>query len=73
MGLKCYVSDTVPKIADMGGCTFLSLKDSAKKWADKIIDDYQKYEGKHSIYDCSKYTTENIVKIFEIMYEGDNK
>lgn len=34
--LPCIVSDVVPREADCGGCTFLSLNDSAESWGKKI-------------------------------------
>lgn len=70
MGVRCYASDTVPYITDAGGCTYMSLKDGAKKWADKIIEDYEKYQGKHIKCDCSRYEPQKVAKIFDDIYSG---
>lgn len=37
-GLPCIASDVVPKEADCGGCTFVSLNESPKKWAEAVSD-----------------------------------
>ena len=70
MGVRCYASDTIPQITDTGGCTYLSLKDGSKKWADKIIEDYEKYQGKHIKCDCSRYESEKVANIFDDIYCG---
>lgn len=34
--VPCFISDTIPKEADLGLCTEISLKNDAKKWAEII-------------------------------------
>lgn len=72
MGVRCYVSDTVPKDADAGGCCFLSLDDGADKWAEKILADYQHTKGMPERFDCSTFTTAKIIEIYRRVYCGNN-
>lgn len=37
-GLNCIVSEAIPPVANCGGCTFISLTESAEFWAEKISD-----------------------------------
>ena len=70
MGVKCYVSDTVPKATNMGGCVYLSLEDGPKAWANKIIADYEANQGCHQFYDCSAFSSNQIIKIIDGLYSG---
>lgn len=72
MGVQCYVSDTVPKTTDRGGCTYLSLEDGPKAWADKIIEDYEVCRGRHQFYDCSQFASRRTTEIFDRLYSGVN-
>lgn len=38
-GVPCFISDTIPKEADLGLCTILKLEQNAEKWAE-LIDKY---------------------------------
>ena len=71
MGVRCYVSDTVPKDADAGGCCFLSLESGADKWAEKILADYRQYKGEPGAFDCSAFATENINESYRKIYRGE--
>lgn len=71
MGVRCYVSDTVPKDADAGGCCFLSLNDGADRWAEKILADYQQHKGMPGDFDCSAFSTENIIENYRRIYRGE--
>lgn len=72
MGVKCYVSDTIPTAANRGGCVYLSLSDGPKAWADKIIADYEVSYGHHQLYDCSQFTSRKTMEIFDKLYSGEN-
>lgn len=72
MGVRCYVSNTVPTAADRGGCTYLSLGDGPKVWADKIIEDYETYRGCHQFYDCSQFASQRTARNFDRLYSGEN-
>lgn len=70
MGLRCFVSDTVPVFCDCGGCTFLPLSKGSKKWADEIIKDFRKNAGKHSKYNCEKFSISNVLQKYSDLYQG---
>ena len=72
MGVKCYASDTVPKSTDRGGCVYLSLGDGPKVWADKIIEDYETYRGRHQFYDCTQFTYRRTMETYDKLYSGEN-
>ena len=55
-GLKCVVSDNVPKAVDLtGNVRFLSLNDNMEKWYDELIDNKNLNDIKNSLdsYDIS--------------------
>ena len=68
VGVKCFVSSTVPQSTNCGGCVYLDLSKGAKYWAEKIMDDFKYTQGKHSLYDCEKFTSENTKKIYKKNY-----
>lgn len=68
MGLRCFISDSVPHLSDCGGCTFLPLKDGAEMWAKTLAADFEKTRGKHSTYDCSTFSTKNILDDYRKIY-----
>lgn len=68
VGLRCFLSDSVPRELDCGGCVFVSLGDDVKKWADVIIKDYCNTRGVHNRYDCSRYSIETIMKEYRKIY-----
>lgn len=68
MGVKCYVSDTVPPDANVGGCVYLSLQDGAAAWAKRIVDDYRHGLCKHSNYDCTQFKSSTIMKKIKDIY-----
>lgn len=70
MGVRCFVSDSVPRDADAGGCEFLSLEDGAEFWAKTIVERYIQSKT-HGRYDCSEFTTQNIVKKYRSIYKGE--
>lgn len=72
MGVHCYVSDTVPRMTDVGGCEYLPISLGAKKWADKIIQDFMNGVCRHTNYDCTKFSSENVAKSIARIYEGEN-
>jgi glycosyltransferase involved in cell wall biosynthesis len=57
MGVKCYVSDTVPCDANVGGCDYISLEKGPEFWALKIIEDFPDNQKCHSEYICDKFKT----------------
>ena len=71
MGVRCYVSDSIPKDADAGGCTFLPLSAGAEAWADKMIADYHQTGGVRGQFDCSAFSMETIMKTYRAIYRGE--
>lgn len=67
MGLKCFVSDTVPKLPDCGGCEFLSLS-SYNEWTQQIINDFMKTEGKRVSYDCERFSEKTVMNDYRRLY-----
>jgi glycosyltransferase EpsF len=66
MGLTCFVSDSVPRTTDAGGCIYLPLKDGPEKWASKILDTpCQKRK-----YDCSQFSSSEVAKRMALLYGG---
>lgn len=67
-GLKCIISDTITKEANISGnVEYLSLDMSAKEWAEKVLSKIEKEKRR----DCCKlyvnkgYDIENVIKKFE--------
>lgn len=71
MGLTCFASDSIPNATNVGGCTFLSLGDGPKFWAEKIIENYELSEGVHKIYDCSEFSLQYVNEIYTRIYNGE--
>jgi glycosyltransferase involved in cell wall biosynthesis len=69
VGLKCFVSNSVPHEIDCGGCVFMALEDGARSWAERILADYNSTKGWHREYDCSRYSTEVIINEYRKLYE----
>ena len=69
-GLHCFVSSTVPRDIDCGGCTFLSLEDGPELWADNIIQKFKETNGVLGNYDCSRFSNQKISMQYQKIYEG---
>lgn len=69
-GLKCIVSDTANKAANVGGCIFLPLDKGEAYWAETIMNDFLKNSGQHQEYDLSNFKENVILKLYEDLYEG---
>lgn len=69
-GIPAFISNTIPKEADLGLCTILELEDSAKEWARKI-DLYireKKYNNCLDNSKASKFNIKETVKDLEDIY-----
>lgn len=73
MGLRCFISDSVPRKCDCGGSVFLSLSSGARFWANKICEDFLKTNGEHQFYDCSQYSIEQVGKKYREIYLGERE
>ena len=67
MGLTCFVSDSVPKTTNVGGCIYLSLDDGPEKWASEIL----KTPCQRKKYDCTQFKTSEVVKQIALLYGGE--
>lgn len=70
MGVPCYVSDTVPRSTNVGGCTYLSLNDPSR-WASCIVEDYKNNKRTCQGYNCEQFSTSNVVKVYKKIYTGE--
>jgi glycosyltransferase involved in cell wall biosynthesis len=70
VGRKCFVSDSVPKSTNCGGCVYLPLGVGAGKWAESIYTSFISDEDKANHYDCSEFDEEKIMKIYRNIYDG---
>lgn len=67
MGIKCFVSDKVPKETDCGGCVYLSLSD-VQVWVDEIISEYNSKNKKRIPYDCSGFSLKELRNQYRYLY-----
>lgn len=70
VGIPAFISNTIPKDADLGLCTILDLEDSAKEWAKKInsyIND-KNYNNSFDKNKASKFDIKETVKVLENIY-----
>ena len=70
MGLRCFVSDSIPASCDCGGCCFLPLNRGAGVWADAIIEDFEETTGKHGTYDCGKFSISSVCQKYRALYRN---
>lgn len=70
LGLRCVVSDSVPKLPDCGGCKFLPLS-QVDAWAEEIIRDFEITAGKRTPFDCRKFSEEYVMKDYRKMYHNE--
>jgi glycosyltransferase involved in cell wall biosynthesis len=71
MGVRCYASDSIPQHANCGGVQFLNLSAGAKVWANVIIEDYNKYAGSPGDFDISAFSAENVMRVYQRLYQGE--
>ena len=71
-GVYCFASSVVPKVVDLGLCTFLDLSLGAKGWADIIIKHIQ--ENKSYQLDIKKrnrFDIQEVKKEYVKLYGGE--
>lgn len=75
MGVKCFVSSTVPSESNMGLCISLDLKEGAKLWAQSIVNyilNDNRYEKKFVKEEVLKrYDIQEICRIYKKIYNGE--
>jgi len=74
MGVKCFVSSTVPEEANAGLCQFYDLTLGSDVWADKIIQFIENDTGVGQA-DMTPYDIKNICKKYDEIYSlgGNSK
>lgn len=70
VGNVCFVSDSLPKEVNCGGCKFFSLNEKPSLVANMIIDEYKKDHGKHFLFDCNEFTSSTFINTVEDLYKG---
>lgn len=70
MGTRCYVSDRLPRLADCGGLTFLSLDDGPEVWAETILADYEKTNGCYTSYNVDRFKTDAVAAEYRALYKN---
>lgn len=73
LGLRCYISDTITKDINCGGCVFLSLIQGEKEWAEKIIIDLNNNQLEKKKYIMDKFDNKTIMNIYRSLYKGEFK
>ena len=67
-GIHVFSSSSVPHEMNVGGMSFIDLKDSPEKWAEEIISKYKEVGSKRFAFDMKPFSSEsfknNIVKIY---------
>ena len=70
LGLRCMVSDSVPRLPDCGGCTFVPLGNAYDQWANAILEDFEATKGLRSPYDCERFKEASVMKEYRQMYRN---
>ncbi len=73
VGVKCFVSSTVPEEANAGLCQFYDLEWGSKVWAEKILE-FIKDDDNSACANMQPYDINNICKRYDEIYSsGGNK
>lgn len=70
LGLQCFVSDSVTKEVDCGGCVFLPLESGAPHWADAIAERFHANGGARGDWKMERFHTHTIMNAFKKLYDG---
>ena len=70
MQKKCYISDTVTKEMDCGGCTFFSIKQGPVACAEMIIADIKTGKINGVKCDMSRFKIDVIINQYRDLYRG---
>lgn len=71
--VPCFISNAIPKEADIGLCTILDLKDSAEIWSENIIKSIENMSYKKQLNKnlLEQYNIKNVCRKIEIIYGGE--
>lgn len=72
-GIPCFISDRIPREADCGLCTIISLDDNQKIWAYKINEyiNSKTYNNKINKDYIEKFNINSTVRVLEEIYQGE--
>ena len=70
-GMQCFSSTAASRDTNLGGVQFLELAEGHEKWATEIFDFYKSSNYMKKRFDTSKYSCENIRKVYIDIYEDD--
>ena len=68
LGVKCFLSSTVPDDVDCGGCVFLDLNSGAQAWSEQISKQFEIDHGKREECDISRFLPDNIIEEYRKLY-----
>lgn len=71
-GLTCLCSDTVTTENNAGGCYYLPLNNK-DLWVQTILEDFKKNKGEHRHFDLLPFSSSEIIKKYQALYQGDIK
>lgn len=71
MGVPCYASNHVPDSTNCGGVTYIQLENNPEEWAKKIIDDYNRTNGRHFVYDVQRFSQAAFIHAIQSIYESE--
>ena len=68
-GIRSFVSDAIPSEMDCGGLVFLKLSDGPKKWAERIMNEFQKSGNTRTYYNVERFSNETFAKSIIDLYQ----
>lgn len=71
MHLHCFISDAVPEEANLGNCTYISLKNNSEQWSEIICEYIQNNGATKKSVDMSSYDIKNVIKKYDEIYIGE--
>lgn len=71
MGVPVFISDAVYRQTDCGLCTFLSLEDGPKAWAEQILSYRKEHGTEKRCVDMSAWDNKNVVKEYLKIWNGE--
>lgn len=69
-GIPCFISNAVPKEADLGLCTYISLEKDSRQWAEEINNhiNNKTYENQLNFEKMGKFDIKNVAKGLKDIY-----
>ncbi len=70
MGVRCYASNNVPVLTNLGGVKYLDISMNAEKWARVILNDYHYYGNKRNKYNIKEFSQSAVMNKYNELYSG---